>query len=150
MQALPSAPTCTSRPCVRLLAMQVSLGEHAFKLVASNQLAQGDVLTVAQLAGIMGAKHTSMLIPLCHGLHLSKVDVQLQLLPDQHAVKICSMARIVGQTGVEMEALTAASVAALTVYDMCKGVNKSIVISNVQLDFKSGGKNGASVRPGSE
>ncbi|KIZ03156.1 molybdenum cofactor synthesis 1 [Monoraphidium neglectum] len=145
---------------------RVLLGPEAFALVQSNSIKKGDVLTVAQLAGVMGAKHTALLIPLCHSLLLSKslgppallrpmmyyeigefcVDVSLQLDPPSHAVRICSMARTVGQTGVEMEALTAAAVAALTVYDMCKAVAKDACITDLRLDFKSGGKSGTYAR----
>lgn len=120
----------------------VSIGPEAYALVAANQIKKGDVLTVAQLAGIMGAKHTSTLIPMCHNIFLSKVDVQLNLVSDKHAVAVRAMARTVGQTGVEMEALTAAAVACLTVYDMVKAVTKGAVISDLQLEAKSGGKSG--------
>lgn len=120
----------------------VHVGELAFRLIESNQTKKGDVLSTAQLAGIMGAKQTSSLIPLCHNLFISKSDVQLHLVQDRHAVQVLSEVRTVGQTGVEMEALTAASVAALTVYDMCKAVSKDITITDLKLDFKSGGKSG--------
>eukprot|EP00041_Stephanoeca_diplocostata_P012194 m.203538 g.203538 ORF g.203538 m.203538 type:complete len:677 (+) comp18852_c0_seq1:192-2222(+) len=121
---------------------RVLLGPTAFALVRDNQLAKGDVLTVAQLAGIMGAKHTAALIPLCHNLFLSKVSVELELDPVTHAISITGTAKCHGQTGVEMEALTAVSVAALTCYDMCKAVSHDIVISDVQLVSKRGGKSG--------
>lgn len=107
-----------------------------------NQLRKGDVLTTAQLAGILGAKMTSTLIPLCHNVFISKADVALRLDHDRNAVRVEAQVSAVGQTGVEMEALTAASVACLTVYDMCKAVNKGIVITDLQLDYKSGGKSG--------
>lgn len=107
-----------------------------------NQIRKGDVLTTAQLAGIMGAKHTSLLIPLCHNITISQADVQLRLHADLPAVHVAAEVAAFGPTGVEMEALTAASVAALTVYDMCKSVTKSIVISDLQLDYKCGGKSG--------
>ena len=101
---------------------------------------KGDVLSVARLAGIMAAKQTAQLIPLCHNIILTKVDVQCYLLEDEPVVEILSTVRTVGQTGVEMEALTAASVAALTVYDMCKAVTHDMVIYDVMLISKSGGK----------
>ena len=104
--------------------------------------AKGDVLAVARVAGIMAAKRTSELIPLCHPLGLSKVGVELALDPQRFAVDVASEARTVGQTGVEMEALTAASVAGLTVYDMCKAASKDIVLEAVRLEFKSGGESG--------
>ena len=103
---------------------------------------KGDVLTVAQLAGIMGAKRTPDLIPLCHPLMLTSVKVDLVCNPGQNAVDIEARCKLSGQTGVEMEALTAVSVAALTVYDMCKAVDKGMRISDVRLVFKDGGKSG--------
>jgi molybdenum cofactor biosynthesis protein MoaC len=120
----------------------VHIGKVAAEMVGENQIRKGDVLTTAQLAGIMGAKHTSMLIPLCHNVNISKAYVNLHLHAEIPAVVIKTEVSTVGQTGVEMEALTAASVAALTVFDMCKAVTKEMVISDLQLDFKSGGKSG--------
>jgi molybdenum cofactor biosynthesis protein MoaC len=113
-----------------------------FPLVQRNKLTKGDVLSTAQLSGIMAAKHTSTLIPLCHPILLSKVDVKCELQPDTHTVLVTAMARTVGPTGVEMEALTAAAVAGLTIYDMCKAASKDIVISQLQLIGKTGGKSG--------
>lgn len=124
----------------------VHLGPAAYQLVKSNQIKKGDVLTLAQIAGIQGAKQTAYLIPLCHNIFLSKVEVHLQLVDEQSAVVISSTAKTTGQTGVEMEALTAAVVAALTVYDMCKAVSKDIVVSDLRLDFKAGGKSGTWAR----
>ena len=111
-------------------------------LIATKKAAKGDVLAVAQLAGIMAAKKTSDLIPLCHPLALSSVQVTLTLDEKRHAVDIEATCKLKGKTGVEMEALTAASVAALTVYDMCKAVDRGMVISEVKLLHKSGGKSG--------
>lgn len=122
---------------------RVFLGPEAFPLVAMNQLKKGDVLTVAQLAGIMGAKQTPNIIPLCHPLLLSHVDVALKLDEDVQAVDITATATTKGPTGVEMEALTAVAVAALTVYDMTKAASKNIEIAYIRLLRKSGGKNGA-------
>lgn len=127
-------------------AARVLLGPTAFSLVAANQVAKGDVLTVAQLAGIMGAKHTSTLIPLCHPLLLSHVSVDLSLDAAAAAVEVRATATTAGPTGVEMEAMTAATVAALTVYDMCKAASKSIEITDVRLLRKTGGKSGEWVR----
>ncbi|KAH8296669.1 hypothetical protein KR054_009659 [Drosophila jambulina] len=118
----------------------VQVGERLTKLIAANELAKGDVLTVAQLAGIMGAKRTAELIPLCHNISLSSVKVQATLLKDEHCVRLEASVRCSGQTGVEMEALTAVSVAALTVYDMCKAVSHDICITNIRLLSKTGGK----------
>ncbi len=103
---------------------------------------KGDVLAVAQLAGIMAAKKTPDLIPLCHPLALSSVKVNLTLNDAENAVEIEATCKITGQTGVEMEALTAVSVAALTVYDMCKAVDKGMVIDAIHLVHKAGGKSG--------
>jgi cyclic pyranopterin phosphate synthase len=112
------------------------------KLIRDKKAAKGDVLTVAQLAGIMAAKKTPDLIPLCHPLALSSVAVILTLDEARNAVDIEATCKLKGRTGVEMEALTAASVAALTVYDMCKAVDRGMVISEVKLLHKSGGKSG--------
>ncbi|GLC42996.1 Cyclic pyranopterin monophosphate synthase, mitochondrial [Pleodorina starrii] len=125
----------------------VSLGA-AFDLVAANSVSKGDVLVVAQLAGICGAKATATLIPLCHNIPISKVDVQLHLDAAARAVVVRALARTDGKTGVEMEALTAASVAALTVYDMCKAAAKDMVVGALQLDYKSGGRSGTYLRAG--
>ena len=103
---------------------------------------KGDVLTVAQLAGIMAAKRTAELIPLCHPLPLTQVEVDLELDADLPGVRITATARTLGKTGVEMEALTAVSVAALTVYDMAKAVEKTMRIQNVRLVEKHGGQSG--------
>ena len=112
------------------------------KLIRDKKASKGDVLTVAQLAGIMAAKKTPDLIPLCHPLALSSVDVTLSLDAKRNAVDIQATCKLKGRTGVEMEALTAAAVAALTVYDMCKAVDRGMVISEVKLLHKSGGKSG--------
>lgn len=111
-------------------------------LIASRGVAKGDVLSVAQLAGIMGAKRTFELIPLCHPLPLSSVKVALTLDAARNAVDIAATCKTAGKTGVEMEALTAVSTAALTVYDMCKAVDRSIRITDIRLTHKSGGKSG--------
>jgi len=111
-------------------------------LIRDKKAAKGDVLSVAQLAGIMAAKKTPDLIPLCHPLALSSVTVTLTLDEARNAVDIEATCKLKGRTGVEMEALTAASVAALTVYDMCKAVDRGMVISEVRLVHKSGGKSG--------
>jgi len=111
-------------------------------LIRDKKAAKGDVLAVAQLAGIMAAKKTPDLIPLCHPLALSSVQVTLTLDEKRNAVDIEATCKLKGRTGVEMEALTAASVAALTVYDMCKAVDRGMVIEQVKLLHKSGGKSG--------
>jgi len=121
---------------------RVTMQAATLKLIAAKKAAKGDVLAVAQLAGIMAAKKTPELIPLCHPLSLSSVDVKLSLDKRRNAVNIEATCKLKGRTGVEMEALTAASVAALTVYDMCKSVDRGMVISEVKLLHKSGGKSG--------
>ena len=106
---------------------------------------KGDVLGVARLAGIMAAKKTSALIPLCHPLALTSITVDLECIPEENLVKILATCKLSGQTGVEMEALTSASIAALTIYDMCKSVDRSMKITDVRLLHKSGGKSGTFV-----
>ena len=123
-------------------AGRVLLGEEAFGLLADNKIRKGDVLATAQVASILGAKQTSKLIPLCHDVYVKGVDVEFTLNEDDHAVEIRAFAKTVGPTGVEMEALTAVSVAALTIYDMCKSVSKQIVITDVHLLAKTGGQSG--------
>ncbi|XP_075719598.1 molybdenum cofactor biosynthesis protein 1 isoform X2 [Rhinoderma darwinii] len=130
----------TSRTAVATAVIR--LGPKVFRLVQSNQLKKGDVLTVAQIAGILGAKLTSQLIPLCHNISLSRVKVCLELDATRFAAVVTAECRTHGKTGVEMEALTAASVAALTIYDMCKAVTHDMVIEEVKLVSKTGGQRG--------
>lgn len=120
----------------------VIMAPETMALIVAGQVKKGDVLSVAQLAGIMGAKHTPDLVPLCHPLNLTSVTVDLTCDLDSNAVVIMASCKLTGQTGVEMEALTAVSVAALTVYDMCKSVDRGMRISDVRLVQKSGGKSG--------
>ncbi len=123
-------------------AGRVKLGPEAYRLVRENKVRKGDVLSVAQIAGMMGAKQTSKLIPLCHDVMLRGVDVELTLNKDDFSVEIRAYTKSIGPTGVEMEALTAVSVAALTIYDMCKSVSKQIEITDIQLLAKRGGQSG--------
>jgi cyclic pyranopterin monophosphate synthase len=109
----------------------ILLSGETIRLIRENEMKKGDVLTVAEIAGIQAAKETSRLIPLCHPLQLTKVEVKT-LLTDM-GVEVTAMARCLGQTGIEMEVLTAVSVALLTIYDMCKAVDKGMVISNIHL-----------------
>ena len=120
----------------------VVMAPETLQRILDRGVKKGDVLSVAQLAGIMGAKKTPDLIPLCHPLMLTSVKVDLACDPARSAVDITATCRLTGQTGVEMEALTAVSVAALTVYDMCKAVDRGMKIENVRLTHKSGGKSG--------
>jgi cyclic pyranopterin phosphate synthase len=120
----------------------VIMEKATLEKIMSGGVKKGDVLSVARLAGIMGAKRTPDLIPLCHPLHLSSVAVELTCDPARSAVDITATCKITGRTGVEMEALTAVAVAALTVYDMCKAVDRGMRITEIKLLHKSGGKSG--------
>ena len=120
----------------------VTMQPATLALIRERKAAKGDVLAVAQLAGIMAAKRTPDLIPLCHPLSLSSVKVELSIDEAQSAVTIAATCKLKGRTGVEMEALTAVSVAALTVYDMVKAVDKTMRITDIRLTHKSGGKSG--------
>ena len=119
---------------------RVTMSKDTVNIVRSGGMKKGDVLSISQLAGIIAAKQTANLIPLCHPLALSHVDVQLTMNEPECAIDIRAECHLDGKTGVEMEALTAVSVAALTVYDMCKSVDKVMVINNICLLHKSGGK----------
>ena len=121
----------------------VTMEPETIALIQAGGVKKGDVLSVAQLAGIMGAKRTPDLIPLCHPLELTSVTVDLVCDPGRNAVDITATCKLKGQTGVEMEALTAVAVAALTVYDMCKAVDRGMKIMDVRLVQKVGGKSGA-------
>ncbi len=109
----------------------ITLSAKTIQLIRENQMKKGDVLTVAEIAGIQGGKKTSELIPLCHPLQITKLDVKAEL--DEKGVTITSTAKCIGQTGIEMEALTAVSVALLTIYDMCKAVDKAMLIGEIKL-----------------
>lgn len=118
----------------------VEVGEKVARAISSSEIAKGPVLTVAQLAGITGGKKTSELIPLCHPLPIDSIDVSCTLQGSE--VKIIARAKTHWKTGIEMEVLTAAAISALTVYDMCKAISKSIVIKEIKLLKKTGGKSG--------
>jgi cyclic pyranopterin monophosphate synthase len=120
----------------------VIVAPETMRLIQAGGVKKGDVLAVAQLAGIMGAKRTPDLIPLCHPLTLTSVAVTLTCDPDRNAVDITATCKVAGKTGVEMEALTAVSVAALTVYDMCKAADRGMRITDIRLLHKAGGKSG--------
>jgi len=121
---------------------EVHMSSETLRLVKEGNLPKGDVFAVARLAGIMAAKRTPELIPLCHPLLLSHIDVELSINEEKSCIEITATVRSTGKTGVEMEALTAVSVAALAVYDMAKGVEKAIRINNIRLVEKHGGKSG--------
>jgi len=121
---------------------KIVMAPATLQRILARDLAKGDVLTVAQLAGIMGAKRTPELIPLCHPLPLSKVTVELEPLVAESALRIRASCKVEAKTGVEMEALTAAAVAALTVYDMCKAIDRGMRIVDLRLLHKAGGRSG--------
>lgn len=121
---------------------RVLVNQTVFSLIRNGGVKKGDVLTVAQVAGIMAAKHTPDLIPMCHPIVLDGIDLEMSLSEEELSVEIKATVSCSGKTGVEMEALTAASAAALTVYDMCKAVQKDIVITEIKLMNKSGGVHG--------
>lgn len=121
---------------------RITMQKATLDKIMAGDMKKGDVLSVARLAGIMGAKRTPDLIPLCHPLNLSSVAVELSCDPDTSSVEITATTKITGRTGVEMEALTAVAVAALTVYDMCKSVDRGMCIGDIRLLHKSGGKSG--------
>jgi cyclic pyranopterin phosphate synthase len=127
---------------VAIATGEIIVSPDTFKRVKDGGIKKGDVLTVAQVAGIMGAKRTSDLIPMCHPLNLLGVDLSFDLIDATHTICISAEVKVFGKTGVEMEALTAVTVAALTIYDMCKAVDKDMVIQNIYLKEKIGGKSG--------
>lgn len=120
----------------------VFMQPETLRAITGAKIKKGDVLSIAQLAGIMGAKRTSDLIPLCHPLALTSSKVELTVDTNRNAVDITATCKITGKTGVEMEALTAVSVAALTIYDMCKAIDRGMQIADIRLLHKSGGKSG--------
>jgi indole-3-glycerol phosphate synthase len=127
---------------VAVAGARVQMRPETLARIQAGDIAKGDVLATARLAGIMAAKRTAELIPLCHPLALTSVSVDLACVPEKSAIEITAMCRLKGRTGVEMEALTAASVAALTIYDMCKAIDRGMVVTDLRLLKKSGGKSG--------
>ena len=121
---------------------KIIMKPNTLKRILDLDIKKGDVLNVAKLAGIMAAKKTDQLIPLCHSIPLSYVNVDLEPNIEESSINITAKASLIGKTGVEMEALTAVSVAALTIYDMCKLVDREMILTNVRLMHKSGGKSG--------
>ena len=120
----------------------ISLSPDTLNLIKQNLMKKGDVLTVAEIAGIQAAKKTADLIPLCHNIFISSVTIDFEMKDDTNSIQIISTAKTNSVTGIEMEALTGVSVAALTIYDMCKAIDKSIKITDVHLLTKTGGKSG--------
>ncbi|MBR4210652.1 MAG: cyclic pyranopterin monophosphate synthase MoaC [Lachnospiraceae bacterium] len=127
---------------IAVAAARVLVNRETFELIRTGGMKKGDVLTVAQVAGVMGAKRTPDLIPMCHPVIVNGIDLHLSLDEERSSVEIKATVSCSGQTGVEMEALTAVSTAALTVYDMCKAVQKDMVITDIRLLKKSGGVHG--------
>ena len=127
---------------VAVAGARVLVNEHTFALIKSGGMKKGDVLTVAQIAGVMGAKRTPDIIPMCHPILMDGINLDLSLDEERLSVEIKAEVRCDGRTGVEMEALSAVSIAALTVYDMCKAVQKDMVISDIRLISKTGGVHG--------
>jgi len=125
----------------------ISMSSETFERIGSHTVQKGNVIEAARIAGIMAAKNTASLIPMCHPLHITHVQIDFSPDPLAHSILIEASVRILGQTGVEMEALTAVSIAALTIYDMCKSYDRSMEISNIRLVEKSGGKSGTFKRP---
>ena len=125
----------------------IYMSPQCLKKVEERTMAKGDVLGVARVAGIMGAKKTSELIPLCHLLNLTKLTVDFTIKEETNEIEAVCTARTTGKTGVEMEALTGVNIALLTIYDMCKAVDKSMEMGNIYLEHKSGGKSGEFVNP---
>lgn len=126
---------------------RILVGQQTYDAIRGGTAQKGDVLGVARVAGIMAAKRTHELIPMCHPLPLGKCTLDFSMLPEELAVEVRCTVRVAGQTGVEMEALTGATVALLTVYDMCKAIDKGMEIQSVYLLRKSGGKSGDFVNP---
>ncbi|MDP2681252.1 MAG: cyclic pyranopterin monophosphate synthase MoaC [Deltaproteobacteria bacterium] len=124
----------------------VFMQQGTLKVVLANEIKKGDVLGVAMIAGIMAAKKTGEMIPLCHPLNITSVDISFEPVRDKNCIDITATVKVSSQTGVEMEALTAVSVAALTIYDMCKAIDKGMTISNIRLMKKTGGKSGTYIR----
>lgn len=127
---------------IAIACSSISISKETLECIKNNQVGKGDVLGVARVAGIMAAKRTSDLIPMCHPLMLSSCNIDYEIDEAKNNIKIYATVKIVGKTGVEMEALTAATVCALTIYDMCKAIDKKMVIENTFLLNKRGGKSG--------
>ena len=124
------------------ISKKVFLNEKTYRMVKDQEIQKGDVLTVAKVAGIMAAKNTSNIIPMCHPINITSVEIEFKMDDDKYIIEIFAKAMLNAKTGVEMEALTAVSVTALTIYDMCKAVQKDIEIGEIKLLRKTGGKSG--------
>ena len=144
-KGMPRMVDVSAKPLTERIAVakgNVYMKKKTFEVIKKGKASKGDVLSVAKIAGIMAAKKTSEIIPLCHPLKITSVDIDFKLDEKKNRIEIEARVKITGQTGVEMEALTAVAAAALTIYDMCKAVDKEIIISDIMLMGKSGGKSG--------
>lgn len=128
----------------------IKMNRETLNKVRDGQMKKGDVLAVAQVAGIMGAKKTSDIVPMCHNILINGVDLNFEIDEENSSIDIEAEVRTTGKTGVEMEALSAVSIAALTIYDMCKAIDKEMVIDHIRLVKKTGGKSGEFIRKGEE
>lgn len=126
----------------------ITISRETMNLIKEGNIKKGDVLSVAQVAGIMGAKNTANNIPMCHNIFISGVDMKFEIDEKNSAINIEAIAKTIGKTGIEMEVLNGVAMAALTIYDMCKAIDKSMVISNIRLVKKAGGKSGTFIRDG--
>ncbi|NSB15465.1 cyclic pyranopterin monophosphate synthase MoaC [Clostridium beijerinckii] len=126
----------------------VSMKRETIERIKEGTISKGDVLSVAQVGGIMGAKNTQQIIPMCHPIMISGCDISFRIDVENNKIEITATTKTVGKTGIEMEALTAVSTAALTIYDMCKAIDREMVINNIMLVKKSGGKSGIFERKG--
>lgn len=139
----------TEKPVTKRKAVargSVYMKPETLKLIEDKKIPKGDVFCVAKIAGVMAAKNTGNIIPMCHPLNITSVDIEFNIDTQKSKIDIESQVKIVGQTGVEMEALTAVSAAALTIYDMCKAVDKEMIISDIMLIEKRGGRSGIYVK----
>lgn len=139
----------TEKPVTKRKAIargSVYMKPETLKLIEDKKIPKGDVFCVAKIAGVMAAKNTGNIIPMCHPLNITSVDIEFNIDTQKSKIDIESQVKIVGQTGVEMEALTAVSAAALTIYDMCKAVDKEMIISDIMLIEKRGGRSGIYVK----
>jgi cyclic pyranopterin phosphate synthase len=127
---------------------KITMQKETLELILAGNMPKGDVLAVARVAGIMGAKKTSDVIPMCHPIMMTGCKVYFRANPDEHSIEIQGIAKTTGKTGIELEALTAVSMAALTIYDMCKAVDRGMMISDIRLVHKAGGKSGEFNREG--
>jgi cyclic pyranopterin phosphate synthase len=133
---------------VAIAVGSISMKKETLERIKEGTISKGDVLAVAQVGGIMGAKSTSQIIPMCHAIMISGCDISFKIDFENTKIEITATTKTVGKTGIEMEALTAVSVAALTIYDMCKAIDREMIINNIMLVKKSGGKSGTFERKG--